>query len=201
MSKALDPALMDEIQHRVRAEQGDLWVFGYGSLMWRPGFPFVEVQPALLRGWHRDLCVKSIRYRGTPEAPGLVMGLQRSGSCRGRAYRVAAADRLAAVDYLDERELATRAYRTRFLCVDLPDGRRIRAYGYVADPAHPQYAGNLEHEEKVRLIVQGCGREGPCRDYLANTVRHLDALGIRDGLMHSFLEAVDRSLNAPMALS
>lgn len=194
---ALDPTLMDPGQVQVRTDIGDLWVFGYGSLMWRPGFPFAEMQPALLRGWHRDLCIRSIRYRGTPEAPGLVMGLQRGGSCRGRAYRIAAADRLAAVDYLDSRELATRAYRTRFLTVDLADGRRVRAYGYVADPAHAQYAGCLDRADKVALILQGCGAEGPCRDYLANTVAHLDALGIRDGLMHTFLDAVDKKETTP----
>jgi cation transport protein ChaC len=191
---ALDPALMDDGQRQARAEDGDLWVFGYGSLMWRPGFPFAEMAPALLRGWHRDLCIKSIRYRGTVEAPGLVMGLQRGGSCRGRAYRVAAADRRAVLDTLDSRELATRCYRTRFLRLDLDDGRCVRAYGYVSDPAHPQYGGALSRAERVALIVQGCGAEGPCRDYLANTVAHLDALGIRDGLMHSMLAAVDAAL-------
>lgn len=190
-SVALDPALMDEGQRAARAEAGDLWVFGYGSLMWRPGFPFAEMAPALLRGWHRDLCVKSIRYRGTPDAPGLVMGLRRGGSCRGRAYRVAAADRLAVLDTLDERELATRAYRTRFLILHLADGRRVRAYGYVTDPDHAQYAGMLERAERIALVRQGHGTEGPCRDYLANTVAHLDALGIRDGLMHTLLAAVD----------
>lgn len=188
---ALEPALMDDGQRAVRAGSGDLWVFGYGSLMWRPGFPFVERVPALLHGWHRDLCVTSIRYRGTPQAPGLVMGLQRGGSCRGLAYRVAAADRLAAVDTLDARELATRAYRTRFLAVALADGRRVSAYGYVTDPDHAQYAGRLSRAERVALVLQGHGAEGPCRDYLANTVAHLDALGIRDGLMHALLAAVD----------
>lgn len=182
---------MDDGQRAARAATGDLWVFGYGSLMWRPGFPFVEKAPALLRGWHRDLCVTSIRYRGTPDAPGLVMGLERGGSCRGRAYRVAAADRLAALDYLDGRELATRAYRTRFLKLELADGRRVSAYGYVTDPDHPQYAGALTRQERIALVLQGRGAEGPCRDYLANTVAHLDALGIRDGVMHALLAAVD----------
>lgn len=182
---------MTEAERQVREETGDLWVFGYGSLMWRPGFPFADMQPALLRGYHRDLCIKSIRYRGTPEVPGLVMGLEAGGSCRGRSYLIAAEDRLAAVDYLDAREMATRAYRPRFLALELPGRRKVAAYGYTADPAHPQYAGHLGREEKVRLIVQGCGREGPCRDYLANTVKHLDELGIRDGLMHEMLDLVD----------
>ncbi|MFA7428795.1 MAG: gamma-glutamylcyclotransferase [Rhodospirillaceae bacterium] len=123
------------------------------------------------------------------------MGLQQGGSCRGRAYRVAAADRLTALDTLDSRELATRAYRTRFLRLELADGRRVRAYGYVSDPAHPQYGGALSRAERVAMIVQGCGAEGPCRDYLANTVAHLDALGIRDGVMHAMLAAVDAALS------
>lgn len=180
-----------DAEREVRKQTGELWVFGYGSLMWRPGFEFEEVRPALLRGYHRDLCIKSILYRGTPDQPGLVLGLDNGGSCRGMAYRIAAERRLAAVDYLDRRELATRAYHARFLQLDLDDGRRVTAYGYVCDHAHPQYAGNLPEEEKVALIRQGEGREGPCREYLANTVRHLDDLGIRDGLLHRMLRAVD----------
>lgn len=188
------PTTRTAIEREAREGFGDLWVFGYGSLMWRPGFAFAECRPALLRGWHRDLCITSIRYRGTPERPGLVTGLDRGGACRGRAYRVTEAERPAAVEYLDARELATRAYHARWLTVTLDDGRRVRAYGYTADPHHAQYAGHLSRDDKLALILQGHGREGPCWDYLANTVRHLDDLGIRDGLMHAMLAAVNAAI-------
>lgn len=181
-------------EHQARHGEGPLWVFAYGSLMWRPGFPFREERSARVHGWRRTLCIKSIQYRGTPEQPGLVMGLDRGGSCLGRAYLVDPADRVAAVQYLDDRELTTRSYHARFLSLTLDDGRRVRAYGYVADPAHPQYAGPLSLAEKVALIVAGRGREGPCRDYLANTVRHLDALGIADPALHDVLNRVEAAL-------
>ena len=119
----------------------DLWVFGYGSLMWRPGFAYVERRPALLRGWRRRLCVYSHVYRGTAERPGLVLGLDRGGACRGVAFRVEAALAEATVRYLRERELVTAVYLERVVPVTLDDGRRVSALTYLADRAHGQYAG------------------------------------------------------------
>lgn len=179
---------------RVRQMDGPLWVFAYGSLMWRPGFRFQDTQPALLHGWRRTLCIKSIHYRGTPDCPGLVMGLDRGGSCRGWAYQVSAADRLATVDYLDARELPTRTYHARFLPLRLEDGRKVVAYGYVADTAHPQYAGSLAVAAQADMVVAAQGREGPCREYLANTVQHLDRMGLPAGPLHRVLQAVDAAL-------
>lgn len=170
---------------------GDFWVFAYGSLMWRPGFPFQEMQPAIVRGYHRAACILSVRYRGTPETPGLVMGLDRGGACRGRAYRVAGADRKEAVEYLDQRELVTGVYKRRNLACRLDDGRAVRAYGFVADPAHPQYAGRYTTAEKVAVIRQGIGREGRSRDYIANTLAQLEELGIHDGQLSALLRVVD----------
>lgn len=171
--------------------EGDFWVFAYGSLMWRPGFPFREMQPATVAGYHRAACILSIRYRGTPEVPGLVVGLDRGGACRGRAYLVAGADRAAVVDYLDRRELATGAYRRRNLACRLHDGRRVRAYGFVADPAHRQYAGHYTTAEKVAVIRRGQGREGRSRDYIASTLAQLEDLGIHDGQLAALLRVVD----------
>lgn len=177
---------------------GQYWVFGYGSLMWNPGFAFEDRRPALLRGYHRDMCVLSLRYRGTPERPGLVLGLRARGSCRGIGYRVAPALWAEVSAYLHEREMATYAYIPRRLPVVLDDGRRVTAHTYVADRAHPQYAGHLCRDERIRLLRQGVGPKGSARDYLASTVAHLDDLGIRDSHMHDLLDCVDGS-GAPVA--
>jgi len=167
----------------------DIWVFGYGSLMWRPGFPHREARPARLWGHHRALCVYSVHYRGTPERPGLVLGLDRGGSCVGRAFRVAAADADAVIAYLDGRELVTGVYRRRRLTLGL-DGRRVGAIAYVADRDHPQYAGTLAPARAAAIVRAGCGTGGDNADYLARTVAHLDALGIADGPLHALLGRV-----------
>lgn len=182
------------------AADGDFWVFAYGSLMWRPGFAHKEERPALVRGYHRAACILSVRYRGTPELPGLVVGLDRGGSCRGRAYLVDAADRADVIDYLDRRELATGVYLRRNLQCELDDGRRVLAYGYVADPTHVQYAGRYTTEEKVRVIRQGVGWEGRSRDYIANTIAQMEAMGIHDGQLHALLRIVDHEERVPGAL-
>lgn len=165
------------------------WIFGYGSLMWRPEFPHLEDQPALLRGYHRALCVYSTRYRGTPERPGLVLGLDRGGSCRGRAFRVAPADRDAVMAYLHEREMINKVYIPKWLPVALP-GRTVTAYVFVADPEHRQYAGKLTLERAAELVLGGHGPKGSGVEYLANTVAHLDELGICDGPLHRVLDLV-----------
>lgn len=173
-------------------EGGDRWVFGYGSLMWDPGFVHQERCPALVRGYHRDMCVLSLRYRGTPDAPGLVLGLRARGACRGIAYRVAEADWPAARAYLHEREMISYAYIPRRVGAVLDDGRRVLCHTFVADPRHRQYAGHLDPGARIRLIRQGVGPRGTARDYLASTVAHLDDLGIRDGHLHDLLERVER---------
>lgn len=165
------------------AEPSDLWVFGYGSLMWRPGFPFVESGPGRLRGYHRSLCVLSHVHRGTPERPGLVLGLDRGGSCRGMAFRVAAADAAATLAYLREREQVTAVYVERVLGVTLDDGRRIEAVTYLVDRRHPQYAGRLPEAELVRLVRQGLGRSGANPDYVRHTHDQLVAMGIPDPML------------------
>jgi len=173
-------------------DNGDIWVFGYGSLMWHPGFDHVEARPALLRGYHRALCVYSTQYRGKPGAPGLVLGLDRGGACMGRAFRIAAMDIEDSMTYLDEREMSQDTYAPKDLPVRLDDGRRVLAHCYVVRRDQDQYTGKLSLDETVDLVRQGHGNRGSARDYLANTVAHLDAMGIADGPLHQILEAVEK---------
>lgn len=168
----------------------DFWVFAYGSLMWRPGFAFVEKRPALLDGYHRSFCVYSTYYRGTPEKRGLVLGLNHGGVCSGIAYRVEAALEGPVRAYLDEREFHSYAYVPRTVKVDLGE-TEIRAQTYVADPLHPQYAGDLGIERSAAVICQAAGHAGLNRDYLIKTVRALEAHGFADDDLHALLKRVE----------
>ena len=166
--------------------QGDLWVFGYGSLMWRPGFEFIEQVPARLIGEHRALCVYSFDHRGTPEKPGLVLGLDRGGACRGVAFRVAAAQRDHTVDYLRSREQTTSVYHEvmRSVWLENEARQRVSALAYVVDRGHVQYAGRLSLNEQLRYVQQGYGRSGSNRDYVLSTVKSIEAQGFRDPQLH-----------------
>ena len=165
---------------------GDLWVFGYGSLIWKPGFTFKEQQPAKLIGEHRSLCIYSMVHRGTYEKPGLVLGLDRGGACQGVAFRVARSERDATVSYLREREQVTGVYREVMRPVWLKnDARdRVRALAYVVDRSHDQYAGRLTIEEQLRLVHQGHGIYGDNVEYVISTVAALEAQNIRDLPLH-----------------
>lgn len=165
-------------------------MFAYGSLIWRPDFQPAESRMARLCGWHRAMCIKSTVYRGTPASPGLVLGLDRGGSCLGRALRVEAERWPAIKAMLDARELVTGVYLPRFVPVRLDDGRRVPAYAFVCDRAHPQYWSGAV-DEAVRLIRQGQGTGGRARDYLASTVEHLAVLGIADRTLGALLTRVD----------
>lgn len=174
----------------------DLWIFAYGSLIWDPGFPFDEARPALLRGYHRAFCLYSVRYRGTPERPGLVLGLDRGGACRGIAYRVAAARVEQVWGYLWEREMPTRSYHCRLLPIDVA-GRTVKARTFVVDRGHPSYAGKLDVARTAEIICHAHGQRGACFAYLENTVKHLDQLGIPDRRLHDLLHAVRARRHAP----
>lgn len=167
-------------------DHGDLWVFGYGSLMWRPGFDFIDRAPARLIGLHRALCVYSHVHRGTPERPGLVLGLDRGGACRGIAFRVEAAKKDATIAYLREREQATAVYLETYrrVTLDREDRPAVRALTYVADRGHAQYAGGLSLEEQLHLVRQGHGRSGANPDYVKNTVAAIEEQGFRDAGLH-----------------
>jgi cation transport protein ChaC len=168
----------------------DLWVFGYGSLMWKPGFHYRERTEARLIGAHRALCVYSFVHRGTPERPGLVLGLDHGGTCRGVAFRVDAQDRDHTIAYLRAREQVTMVYREvyRTLWLAGDPQRRVRAVCYVADRSHPQYAGRLTLDQQVHLVRQGHGIGGPNRDYVLETVKALEALGYRESALHLLAE-------------
>ena len=169
----------------------DLWVFGYGSLMWKPGFDYVERVPATLYGAHRALCVSSVRHRGTPEKPGVVLGLDRGGSCHGFVFRVAAQNVAATHAYLTEREQMNKVYHEVLHMVHLADGRKIRALAYLVDPSHSQYTGRLDHAALLTLIKQGYGQSGSCRDYVLNTLDALAELGINDHALAWLRPALD----------
>jgi cation transport protein ChaC len=171
------------------ARKCDIWVFGYGSLMWNPGFAHCAAEPALLHGWHRSFCVYSHRYRGTPERPGLVLGLDRGGACRGVAFRVSAPDVATALGYLWEREMVGGVYDMRELRLRTGKGD-IKAHAFTVRRSHSGYAGRLGVDETARLILQGLGGRGPCREYLENTVRQLECLGLVDGPLHKLEQRV-----------
>jgi cation transport protein ChaC len=162
---------------------GDLWVFGYGSLMWRPGFEFVEKVPARLIGEHRALCVYSFDHRGTPEKPGLVLGLDRGGACKGTAFRIHPDRWETVVNYLRERELVTNVYLERIVPIRLADGHRTKAVTYVVDRCHRQYAPGLTTDIAAQIVATAVGKSGKNSDYVLNTVAHLRELGIRDHWM------------------
>ncbi len=168
----------------------DLWVFGYGSLMWRPGFTFLERVPARLIGLHRSLCVYSFVHRGTPERPGLVLGLDRGGMCRGIAFRVAAASREQVVTYLRAREQVTSVYLETVRPIELEGNarRRVRALCFIVDRSHVQYAGRLTLTECVHHVRQGHGSSGANREYVLETVQALEALGYRETDLHLIAE-------------
>jgi cation transport protein ChaC len=172
------------------ADAADLWVFGYGSLMWRPGFPYLERRHAHLHGYHRCLCVLSHVHRGTPDKPGLVLGLDRGGRCHGMAFRVAADEADATVQYLRERELVTAVYIERRLPVRLDDGETIEALAYVVDRRHPQYAGHLPDDELLRLVRQGRGVSGANPDYVRSTYEHLIEMGVVDPILQRLVAAL-----------
>jgi cation transport protein ChaC len=158
----------------------EFWVFGYGSLMWNPGFAYEQRLEARANGYRRSLCVRSFVHRGTPENPGLVLGLDRGGSCRGMAFRIATPAWDDVVAYLRERELVTNVYFERRLPVTLRDGRRVQALTYVVDRRHAQYAGAVDVEAAAAIVSRSTGQSGPNHLYVANTLAHMQEMGIRD---------------------
>ncbi len=159
-----------------------MWVFGYGSLLWNPGFEVAEQVVARLGGYARSFCMSSIHHRGTEEAPGLVLALDEvpGAACEGVALRAAPGTEQSTLAYLRERELISSAYLERILPLDLVDGRRVEAVTYVIDPAHVQYCGGLPLEDQARIIAHATGGRGPNTEYLYNTAGHLAELGLAD---------------------
>jgi len=171
--------------------RADLWVFGYGSLMWGPGFRYVEHSTGLVHGFHRALCILSNRYRGTPQRPGLVVGLCRGGSCWGMAFRVPAERVRRVLGALWRREMVNRVYIPQLVRVALARRRHVRALAFVADTAHRQFIRELDLHGRARLVAQGIGQRGRCVDYIRNTLEHMHQLGVRDPHLERVLAAAD----------
>ncbi|MBO9478825.1 gamma-glutamylcyclotransferase [Shimia sp. R11_0] len=158
-----------------------MWVFGYGSLLWNPGFEVAEQMVARLDGWHRSFCMRSIHHRGTEAHPGLVLALdaEEGAHCQGLALKVAQGHETQTLDYLRERELVSSAYLEKTLPLALSDGRQVEAVTYVIDPHHVQYC-HLALQEQAEIIATAVGGRGPNTEYLHNTASHLFELGIED---------------------
>ncbi|MBW8814784.1 MAG: gamma-glutamylcyclotransferase [Caulobacterales bacterium] len=167
------------------------WVFGYGSLMWRPGFPFAERRGATLHGRRRAFCIYSVHHRGTYERPGLVLGLAPGGAVRGAAYRVAETDWPQVYAYLMEREQPTETYIEARRHVRLDDGRRVECLVFLSDVRHAQWAGALSLERQAELIAGARGLSGPNTEYLRDLVEHLREMGVRDTGMERLLTMVE----------
>lgn len=186
---ALPPAMAGE----------DLFVFGYGSLIWKPGFEHSGTHPALLRGFHRRFCLESRLYRGTPAQPGLVLGLDRGGACRGVVFRVPRPLAPAVLAYLDAREIprGEAVYVRRVLPVRLLDQpRQVPAIAYVANRSHPSYCRPCP-QTAAAVIARGVGEAGSNRDYLLHTVRHLGAMGLRDAALERIAALLPGAADPP----
>lgn len=170
-----------------------MWVFGYGSLMWDPGMPYAECHNARLWGYHRGLCIYSHTYRGTPEKPGLVFGLDHGGSCAGRAFLIRAKDIDSSIDYLYGREMVNNVYRPTMAQVDIENRGRQRALVFVADPSSSQYCRGISEHETARLLNQGVGPKGTSFDYVANTLAHMREIGIRDRALERILRLAENA--------
>lgn len=171
-----------------------LWVFGYGSLVWNPGFEVAEAVLAVLPDYRRSFCMWSIHHRGTPEEPGLVLALDEAAgaSCQGLAFRVAPGTEAETLAALRERELISSAYLEKRLMLALDDRREVEAIAYVVDPEHVQYC-RLSLEDQADIIARAIGGRGPNTEYLFNTAEHLESLGIEDAEL-SWLARVVRAM-------
>lgn len=168
----------------------DHWVFGYGSLMWRPGFAYEDVRPAALTGYKRCFCIYSVHHRGSAERPGLVLGLDRGGVCHGMAFKIAPERAAETVAYLRAREQVNGVYREAGVPLTLDGGEQVEGLAYLAERAHPSYAGCLPIMKQAALIRAARGISGTNLEYLNNTLTHLAILGIRERELERLLVAI-----------
>ena len=165
---------------RLSLPRNNLWVFGYGSLMWDPGFPYAESRRGKIYGYHRSLCLRSVRYRGTDDKPGLVFGLDRGGSCTGMCYRLNVDDQFKVATYLQDREMLNNAYEPYIRSVTLDDGRCVDAILFVVRRQHPSYVRNLSADQIAGIVADASGQRGANLDYVISTIKVLEEFGIRD---------------------
>jgi cation transport protein ChaC len=181
-----------------RPDKGDVWVFGYGSLIWNPAFEFAEKRVAMVRGWHRRFCLWLKAGRGTPELPGLMLALDRGGSCRGLAFRVDKAKVEEELLILWRREMLSGSYEARWVDAHTTQGT-VRAVTFVANRRHARFTNLLSDEEVADRIAIARGPLGSCAEYLLNTVEHLEALGFRDASLERIRRRVEKRERAPVA--
>ena len=189
MVPAPDP--IEEALAAIGTPPGDFWIFGYGSLMWNPGFPYVDRKHAVLRGFHRRFCIRSTIYRGTPEQPGLVLGVDSGGECNGMAFRVDASKRDDVIAYLYAREMRNQVYSPTWISV-LINGDEHEALTFVVKRDHRSYT-TLPDCETAEIIASCRGQNGTNYEYLENTVHALHALGVPDAdldLLHERVKAL-----------
>lgn len=182
--------------------RSQFWVFGYGSLMWRPGFEYIRSVSARLDGYHRALCVYSHVHRGTPQTPGLVFGLDHGGSCTGIAFQVEEKNWQATVSYLRAREQVTAVYeeiQVVLQTAETPDqpAHKLTALTYRVNTSHRQYAGRLSMKDQLAYVKQGMGQSGHCRDYVLATAEHLVELGVEDPDIQALARALSEESQAP----
>lgn len=194
----LPPEERERSRQEILTQFGDaqIWVFGYGSLMWNPCLHYLDRQPARLYGYHRSFCLRTPLGRGSPERCGLVLALENGGSCRGIAFRVDPAEAEHELTLLWNREMVSGAYQPRLVPIHTPLGKRL-AVTFVINHAHPRYAAGLSPEETAATIAVAVGKLGSCAEYLYSTVDHLDQLGVGDGPMHRLRRLVERYQNCP----
>jgi len=166
--------------HQIIPSKQPLWVFAYGSLMWNPGFSYVEKQTVRIYGHHRALCVWSWHYRGSQEKPGLVFGLDRGGSCIGKGFRVRPEDQKTVLEYLRGREMITNVYRPSMVKISLSTQHETSALTFIVDRKHPQYAGRLHDDILLHTVENARGSRGPNHEYVRNTLDHLKNIGYQD---------------------
>ena len=177
----------------------DLWIFGYGSLMWHPDFRYRRKSVGFVRGYHRALCILSTRYRGTSRRPGLVMGLCRGGSCWGMTFLVPAKRVRGVLTKLWRREMLRRVYEPRLVPVRVDRGVRVHALTFVADPQHPQHVRELDLDSRARLVAQGVGQRGRCTEYIRRTLEHMYDLGVTDPHLERVLETAEAIRSSAIA--
>lgn len=174
----------DASQHEgVIKPEGDFWLFAYGSLMWNPEINYIDSAPARLFGYHRRLCLWSVAYRGTVEQPGLVMGLDKGGSCLGRAFLISENDADDAIALLNEREMVTGAYKSILAPVILKGRGKVPAVSLIARRNHLQYVPRVPVDEVANIVRSAKGRRGCNREYVLNTASHLEQMGIHDQML------------------
>ncbi len=173
-----------------------LWVFGYGSLIWKPEFEYEAREPARVHGFHRRLCLRSVLYRGTQDCPGIVAGLDRGGSCLGMAYRIGAERVPEVFGGLWEREMFLGSYRPTWTRADLRRGGRVRALAFVVRRDAFNYCGGLSEDEIVAILLAARGVRGTSLDYLQRTVAALREAGLADPHLQRLAQEAERRLAA-----